>query len=149
MKHFTLLPYLLIFVFLSCKKPEPFQFKGLENFTVHSIATDSATISSDVVFYNPNAFSVELKNIEADFYANDNLLAHHLIDTLITVPASAETKVPVTMRVSLQPIINNALTMFLNKQVMIRAKGKTQIGHSGIYITVPFEFSKNQEINLF
>ncbi len=134
---------------MSCKKPQPFQFRGLENFTVHGISADSATLSSDVVFYNPNSFSVELKNIEADFYANDHLLAHHLIDTLITVPANVETKLPVTLRVSVQPIINNALTMFLNKQVLIRAKGKTQIGHSGIYVTVPFEFSKNQEINLF
>lgn len=149
MKVSALLLYLLIFIFIGCKKPEPFQFRGLENFSVQEISTDSATLTSDVVFYNPNQFSVDLKNIESDFYANEHLLAHYYRDTLINVPPATEMKIPVTLRVSLQPILNNALAAFLNQEINLRAKGKTKIGSSGIFITVPFEFSKNQKIQLF
>ena len=149
MKASALLPSLLILIFIGCKKPEPLQFRGLQNFSVKEISTDSATLISDVVFYNPNQFSVELKNIESDFYANDHLLSHYNRDTLIKVPAATEMKIPVKLRVSLQPILNNALAAFLNQEINLRAKGKTKIGSSGVFITIPFEFSKNQKFSFF
>lgn len=140
---------LLIFVFVGCKKPQAFQFKRLDNFSVSEISGDSATLAADVVFYNPNAFKMQVKNIDADFFANDNLIAHHTIDSLINVPSKQDTYVPVKLRISIQPLINNAISALLNKSINFKIKGKTKVGTSGIYTTLPFEFSKDQKINLF
>lgn len=144
----ALLPCFLTFVFFSCKAPEPFEFRGLENLTLGEVNTDSATITTNVVFYNPNSFRVSLKNLESDFYANESLISHYVLDTLLDVPAATEMRIPVSLRVNVQPILSNAVSAFLNRQILLRMKGKTQLGHSGIFITVPFEFSKNQQIDL-
>jgi hypothetical protein len=52
------------------------------------------------------------------------------------------------MRVSMGGVFKNAFSMFMNKEVLIKVKGKTKIGKGFIFLDVPFTYETRQAISL-
>jgi hypothetical protein len=148
MKIFALL-FLLIVAFGSCKKPESFEYRDLRNFKVDSLGFENSTISMDLVYFNPNNYGVDLKNIDCDVYVEHNYLGKYVLDTTMHIAKKSEFVVPSKMRVDMKNLFKNTLMSLFSKELLLEVKGTTRVGKAGIYITVPFSYSGRHEFSMF
>ncbi len=140
------LPVVLV---ISCKKPVAFEYRDLRNFRIDSIGLLSSGISMDLVYFNPNNFNVDLKNVNCDIYINQAYLGKYVLDTTMHIAKRSEFTIPSHMQVDMKNIFKNTFVTLFSKDVLVEVKGTTRVGNSGIYITVPFDYSGRHQFSLF
>jgi LEA14-like dessication related protein len=134
---------------LGCAKPQSFDYRGIKNIRLNNFGTDSSRVSMDLVYFNPNKYGVNLKNVNADVSINQVPVGHIILDTSMHIPASAEFTVPASMNLDLKSLLNSSINLLLNNDVTIGAKGTTRVGKGGVFVTVPFSYEGKQKLNLF
>ena len=140
---------LFIVLMASCKKPQSFEYRGMQHLKVDSIGLVSSRISLELVYFNPNNFGVNLRNVNCDVYINHNYLGKYLLDTTMHIAKRSEFIIPSFMQVDMKNVFRNALGTFLSSQVLVELKGSTRVGKSGIFITVPFTYSAMEKFSMF
>ena len=137
-------------VFLAaCNKPQSFEYRGMQNLKVDSIGLVSSKISLELVYFNPNNFGVDLRNVNCEIFINHNYLGKYVLDTIMHIAKRSEFTIPSSMNVDMKNIFKNALGTFLSKQVLVEINGSTRVGKSGIFITVPFNYSAMEKFSMF
>ena len=134
---------------MACNKPQSFEYRGMQNLKIDSVGLVSSKISLELVYFNPNNFSVDLRNVSCDIYINHNYLGKYVLDTLMRVNKRSEFAIPSGMNVDMKNIYKNALGTFLSKQVLIEINGSTKVGKGGLFITVPFNYSAMETFSMF
>lgn len=141
---------LILFAFIvSCKKPESFEYRDLKNFKVDSLGFEKSAVSMDLVYFNPNNFGVDLKEIDCDVYVEHNYLGKYILDTTMHIAKKSEFSVPSHMQVDMRNIFKNTVTSFFASDLLLEVKGTTRVGKAGIYITVPFSYSGRHKFSFF
>jgi LEA14-like dessication related protein len=144
-----ILGILFIVLLTACNKPQSFEYRGMQNLKVDSIGLVSSKISLELIYFNPNNFGVDLHNVNCDVYINHNYLGKYVLDTVMHIAKRSEFTIPSSMNVDMKNIFKNALGTFLSKQVLVELKGSTRVGKSGIFITVPFDYSAMEKLSMF
>lgn len=103
----------------------------------------------DFVFYNPNSFPVNLKNVDCDVFLDSSYVGKFLLDTTMHIAGTSEFTLPASFDVEMKNVLKNSLSLLTNNEVLIGAKGTTRVGRAGIYITIPFNYNGKQKLNLF
>ena len=103
----------------------------------------------ELVFFNPNKYGVNLKNVNCELYVDSMYLGHLLLDTSLNIPASSEFILPTSIKINPKSLISNDLSFLSNNEISISAKGSTKIGKGGFYVTIPFTYHGKQRLNLF
>lgn len=133
----------------SCKKPTAFDYRDVRNIRVDNLGLNTSRVSMDLVYYNPNNFGVNLKNVNCDIYIDSNYLGKFVLDTLMHIPKASEFTLPASMQVNMKGLFKNSINLLFNNEVTIAAKGTSRVGKGGFYVTVPFNYQGKQKINLF
>lgn len=144
-----ILGILSIVLITACNKPQSFEYRGIQNLKVDSIGLVSSKISLELIYFNPNNFGVDLHNVNCDVYINHNYLGKYVLDTVMRIAKRSEFIIPSSMNVDMKNVFKNALGTFLSRQVLIELKGSTRVGKSGIFITVPFDYSAMEKFSMF
>ena len=117
----------LFVVLLSCSTPEGFEYKGLNNVKVNNVGFEYLDLSLNLVYFNPNNFKVDLKKVDCDVYIDNRYLGKYALDTLMHIPKKQNFELPSRMRVSTGGIFKNAFSLLMNKEVLIKVKGKLKL----------------------
>jgi LEA14-like dessication related protein len=141
--------FCFIIIIAACNKPQSFEYRGMQNFKIDSIGLVNSKISLDLVYFNPNNFGVDLRNVSCDVYVNNNYLGKYVLDTLMHIPKRSEFAIPSSMHVDMKNVFKNAFGALLSKQVLVELRGSTKVGKSGIFITVPFDYSAMETFSMF
>ncbi|MBV9960619.1 MAG: hypothetical protein JO072_00100 [Parafilimonas sp.] len=134
---------------IACKKPQSFEYRGMQNLRIDSVGLVNSKISLDLMYFNPNNFGVDLRNVNCEVYINHNYLGNYHLDTLMHIAKRSEFILPSSMLVDMKNVYKNALGTLLSKQVLVELKGSTRVGKSGIFITVPFDYSAMETFSMF
>lgn len=148
LKRIYLLYCLPLLVFLSCSTPKGFEYKGVNNVKVNNIGFEYLDLSLNLVYFNPNNFRVDLKKVDCEVYIDNRYLGKYALDTLMHIPKKQNFELPSRLRVSMGGVFKNAFSLFMNKEVLIKVKGKTKIGKGSIFFDVPFNYETRQTISL-
>ena len=148
MKRFCLFYCLPLLLILSCSTPKGFEYKGLNNVKVDNVGFEYLDLSLNLVYFNPNNFKVDLKKVDCDVYIDNRYLGKFALDTLMHIPKKQNFELPSRMRVSMGGVFKNAFSLLMNKEVLIKVKGKTKIGKGSIFFDVPFTYETKQTISL-
>ena len=133
----------------ACNKPQSFEYRGMQNLKIDSVGLAKSKISLELVYFNPNNFGVDLRNVSCDVYINHNYLGKYVLDTLMRITKRSEFAIPSSMQVDMKNVYKNSLNTLLSKQVLVELRGTTRVGKSGIFITVPFNYSAMETFSLF
>src|SRR4051812_16941407 len=148
MKKLLPLLFMVFMLFeLACKKPQAFQYRVLRNFHLENFGLEKSRVSMDFVFFNPNTFPVDLKNVDCDVYLDSNYVGKFLLDTTMHISQASEFVLPATLDVDMKNILKNSLSLLTSNEVLIGARGTTRLGRSGIYVKVPFQYEGKQRLN--
>jgi hypothetical protein len=86
--------------------------------------------------------------VDCEVYIDNRFLGKYTLDTLMHIPKKQNFELPSQMRVSMGGVFKNAFSVFMNKEVLIKVKGKTKIGKGFIFLDVPFTYETRQAISL-
>lgn len=140
---------IILILATACKKPVAFNYRDVRNIKLNNLGFDRSLVTMDLVFYNPNNYGVNLKNVNSDVFLEKLPIGKFTLDTTMHIPKNSEFTVPVKMEVSLKNVLRNSVSLLLNKEVTLGAKGSARVGKGGINITVPFNYEGKQKLNLF
>jgi LEA14-like dessication related protein len=140
---------LLLLAVTGCAKPQGFDYRDIKNFKVEKLGFDKSTISMDLVYYNPNNFSVELRKVDCDVYIEDQYLGKYQLDTLMSIPKKAEFTLPSKMEVSMKNVFKNTVSVLFSNEVLVKVKGTTRVGKGNFFINVPVNYEGRHQFELF
>ncbi len=145
----SILYLLLIFMVVSCSKPQGFDYRDIRNFKVEKLGFEKSTISMDLIYYNPNNFGVQLRKVDCDVYIDEKYLGKYQLDTLMSIPKKAEFVLPSRMEVDMKNIFKNTFSVLFGKEVLVKVKGTTRVGKGSIFLNVPVNYEGRHKFEVF
>jgi LEA14-like dessication related protein len=135
-------------ILASCNKPEAPEYLGFRDFSIQNVSMDSALLRTQLAFYNPNAFNMELKRGDVNVYLDDQLANHYVLDSTINILKKDTFYVPLNLRVSPRLLVNSALKMLMNgNKIKVKLLGSVRVKRSGVSFNVPVNYEVMQEIH--
>jgi LEA14-like dessication related protein len=132
---------------IACSKPEAPEYLGFRDFSIQDATMDSALLHTQLAFYNPNAFNMELKRGDVNVFLDDKLANHYVMDSTINILRKDTFYVPLNLRVSPKLLLNSALSMLLNgNKIKVRLVGSIRVKRSGVSFTVPINYEVMQSL---
>ncbi len=127
MKKLTIL--LLLIAVTACTVNKTPEFKALTNVKVKNYSISTITVTSDLVFYNPNSLGGKLAIKDLKIYSNDVLISESNSLTFDT-PAKADFTIPMTTEIRTSNLIKNrkdlmalAMNAAVSKTIPLHYKG--------------------------
>ena len=125
----------------SCSKPEAPEYLGFRDFSVENLSMDSALLRTQLAFYNPNAFVMELKRGDVNVFLDNKLANHYVMDSTINIPKKDTFFVPLNLRISPKLLISSALSMLMNNnKIKVRMEGSIRVKRGGVSFTIPINY---------
>ena len=132
---------------ISCQKPLAPEYRGLENLQIGKLTTQESIISTNLKFYNPNSFGLQMKKAEMDIYLNEKLVDHYLLDSTIYISKLDTFLIPVSLKIDFKNIFNNALQSLLTNEVKIRLAGYAKLKKGAVGFKVPLVYEEKQKLD--
>jgi LEA14-like dessication related protein len=132
----------------ACSEPQSFEFKGLQDIQLDKLTMGKNKIKANVKYYNPNAFSLVLKQIDCKVLLNNGNFTVLKLDTNITIAAKKEFLIPAQLEFQMSDLVKNSMELLLNKPVKLNIKGNATISKGIFTKTVPIEYETTQKLNL-
>lgn len=150
MKAFSVvLTGLFLLVVVSCTKPVAPEYLGFRELRFEKLSMDESLLHTNLAFFNPNPFSMQLKKADINVYLNDELANHYVMDSTIFIPKKDSFLVPLNLRLNPRLLLGSAIKMLLNNnQVKIRLEGNVKVKRSGVGFTVPIHYEELQKLDI-
>lgn len=138
---------LLIFA-IGCSKPLQPTYLGYQNLRLGRVGAKNNVVMSDIKFYNPNKYALNVKQAEMDVYFNDRLLGHTSMNNMVSLPPLDTTLVPFSIEASVTDLLANTAQIFRNPNVRVRIQGNAKAGRGGVFVNIPINYQGTQRIQL-
>ena len=148
MKQFKYCFLFLMILLSACSEPQSFEFKGLQDIQLDKLTMGKNKIRANVKYYNPNAFSLVLKQIDCKVLLNNGNFTVLKLDTNFTIPAKKEFLIPAQLEFQMSDLVKNSMELLLNKPVKLNIKGNATLSKGIFTKTVPIEYETTQKLNL-
>jgi len=145
--QFGILVLLIWGAISSCGKMKDLEFLRVASFNFDNLSFSKSTVRMELAYYNPNNFSLRLKDAEFDVFLDDRKVGHSLQDTLIDIPARDTFYFPVKLEVDMGHVFQNILGALTNKEVTIKASGNCKVGKKGIFLPFPIKCETKQKLD--
>jgi LEA14-like dessication related protein len=143
-----LLSFFLLFTICSCSKPKELVYQDIRNFRVHQLGFKESVIGLDMIYYNPNKYTLECKGGDVDVFMNDNYLGKANIESRTVIPRLDTFSVPVSLTMDMKSMLQNSLQLISKPDVAIKLKGYVKVGKDGVYFNVPVNYITQQRIEI-
>ena len=148
MKSF--LTFIIAATFLaSCKTPdlvEP-EYRDIRNARFIEAGLLQSTASVDLVYYNPNNYSVNLTEARGDVYIDNKYLGRLELAEKVSVNKNSEFILPALIKLDNVSIIKNQNDIFKRKEVLLRIEGMAVLSKSGFSKELPFKYEKMESVD--
>ncbi len=148
MKQFN---YGLLFILLlisACSVPKTFEFKGLQDIQLEKLTMGKNKIKANIIYHNPNAFSLVLKQIDCKVLLNNGKFTQLKLDTNITIPPNQDFLLPAQLEFQMSDLVKNSVELILNRPVKLNIKGNATLSKGIFTKTVSIEYETTQKLNL-
>lgn len=125
----------LALIFAGCIQVEEPEIKEVRNFRVENLYLSDVRIGFSIVYYNPNDFSVTVKETEVKVYIDAVLLGNFVQDTSVDVNKRGDFTIPLTGQIPVATVLQLDLKDIHKRTVQVQAEGTTKVGKGGIFIT--------------
>ena len=140
---------ILILIQTSCQEPKSLEFKEFKNLNVDKLSFAGASLTVDLVYYNPNNFGLQLNRTDLDVYIDSTFLGHSSQDIQVNVPKRDVFTIPLKLDLDVKNLLKNGITSMFNKNVSVRVLGSVKVGKAGIYKSFPVDYTSIQNFSMF
>ena len=135
--------------FISCKAPdlvEP-EYRDIRNARLIEAGLLQSTAGIDLVYYNPNNYTVNLTQARGDVYIDNKYLGHLELAEKVSVQKKSEFILPALIKLDNVSIIKNQSDIYNRKEVLLRIEGMATLSKSGFSKDVPFKYEKLESVD--
>jgi LEA14-like dessication related protein len=140
---------LLVIILISCAAPKSFEYKEVRNIKLDQFGFEKTSLDMEIVYFNPNNFGLDLRNVDADVYIDNHYLGKMNLDTSMHISKKSDFILPSKIALDLKEFYKNALNLVASNEVLVTVKGTTRVGKAGLYKTVPFTYEGRHKLSLF
>jgi LEA14-like dessication related protein len=148
MKQFNFALLFFMLLLSACSEPQAFEFKGLQDIQLDKLTMGKNKIRANVKYYNPNPFSLVLKQIDCKVLLNNGNFTVLKLDTNFTIPANKEFLIPAQLEFQMSDLVKNSMELLLNKPVKLNITGNATLSKGIFTKTVPIAYETTQKLNL-
>ena len=148
MKQFNYGVLFIILLLTACSEPQSFEFKGLQDIQLDKLTMGKNIIRANIRYYNPNDFSLVLKQIDCKVLLNNGKFTQLKLDTNFNVPPKKDFLLPAKLEFQMSDLVKNSMELLLNKPVKLNITGKATLSKGMFTKTVPIEYETTQKLNL-
>lgn len=132
----------------SCKSEnikEP-EYREIRNVRLIDVGLLQTTAGLELVYYNPNDFSVQLANASGDVYVDNMFFGRFGIQDKVAVRKHDEFIVPAVIKMDNISAIKNHREIWKKKEAMIRIEGFATVKKAGFNKEIPIKYEGMQDI---
>jgi LEA14-like dessication related protein len=122
------------------------EYREIQNVHIEDVGLLQTTAGFDMVYYNPNDFSVQLTNARGDIYIDNMYFGKFSIKDKVSVGKRKEFIVPALIKMDNISAIKNHKEIFQKKQAMIRIEGFATVRKAGFTKEVPIKYEGIQDL---
>jgi len=148
MKQFNYGLLFVIVLLTACSDPQSFEFKGLQDIQLEKLTMGKNTIRANVKYYNPNDFSLILKQIDCKVLLNNGKFTQLKLYTNFTIPPKKDFLLPAQFEFQMSDLVKNSMELLLNKPVKLNIKGNATLSKGMFTKTVAIDYETTQKLNL-
>ena len=136
----------LLFIFLlvsACQQIQPLQCKKIARFEITTTSIQATQMELELIIENPNAFTVDVKNIHCYLYKEDQQIGIINSENLMHFKANTESIIKLKTTIETKKIISNAIDMLLNAEQAVQFKitGTAAVGRGHMFINMSIHYS--------
>ena len=124
------------------------EYRDIRNIRLVKAGLLQTTAGVDLVYYNPNDFSLQLSNAKGDVYIDNSFFGRFELDNKIQVRKRSEFTIPVVFKLDNIGAIQNR-DLYKRKEAMVRIEGIARVKKSGFVKEIPIKFERMQNIEQF
>lgn len=143
----TAILFFLLF-FTACSEPQSLEFKGLQDIQLDKLTMGKNKLKANIKYYNPNNFSMVLKQIDCKVLMNNGQFTTLKLDTNFSIPAQKEFLLPAQFEFQMSDLVKNSMELLFNKPVKLNIVGNATLSKGMFTKTVPIAFETTQKLNL-
>jgi LEA14-like dessication related protein len=128
------------------KEPE---YRDIREIKLIEVGLLQSTAGIDLVYYNPNNFSVQLSEARGDVYVDNAYLGRFSLDDKVRVGKRSEFIVPALIKLDMIGAIKNQREILKKKEVLVRIDGIARVKKAGVSRDLPIKFEAMQNIERF
>jgi len=128
------------------KEPE---YRDIREIRLIEVGILQSTAGIDLVYYNPNKFSVQLSEARGDVYIDNAYLGRFSLDEKVQVGKRSEFIVPAVVELDMIGAIKNQKDILKKKEVLVRIEGLARVKKAGLTRDLPIKFEAMQNIERF
>ena len=141
------LPLLLLMMLQACAKTKEPEFRSVENFRIISLDFTELNIGLDVTWYNPNNFSLTVKEAEADVYVDSLFLGKFIQKETIEVGKNVEFSIPFSGKLPIAKALQLDFKNIGEREILLTANGTVKVGKAGIFVNKTFKYSGKHRLS--
>ncbi len=148
MKQFNYGLLIVMLLLTACSDPQSFEFKGLQDIQLEKLTMGKNIIRANIKYYNPNPFSLVLKQIDCKVLLNNGKFTQLKLDTNFTIPPNKDFLLPAQLEFQMSDLVKNSMELLLNKPVKLNITGTATLSKGIFTKTVPIAYETTQKLNL-
>ena len=145
----TLLSFLVIITSCGTAHIREPEYRDIRDIKVLEIGVLQSTAGIDLVYYNPNNFSVQLTEARGDVYVDNDYFGRFDLDEKVHVGKRSEFVVPAIIKLDMIGAIRNQREILKKKEVLVRIDGFARVKKAGVSRELPIKFEAMQNIERF
>jgi LEA14-like dessication related protein len=129
---------------VSCKAYKDVQepeYRDIQHARLVEVGLLQTKASADLIFYNPNNFTVTLSSAHGDIYLENQYIGKFELDDKVSVKKNAEFIIPVTLKLDNISAIKNR-DIYQKKEVLLRVDGIARISKTGFAREMPINYER-------
>jgi LEA14-like dessication related protein len=146
---YTTVFLLVTVVLFSCCSPKALEYRNVSGFSISKVGLTSSTVNMNIIYYNPNHFSMQLKKTDLDIFIDSNYVGHTTQQAQVTIPSESEFTIPLIVDVNMATVFQNALAAILVKSIKVKVSGNIRAGKAHIYKNFPIQYEGIQPFSFF
>jgi LEA14-like dessication related protein len=148
MKQFNFVFLFFVLFCAACSDPKSFEFKGLQDIQLEKLTMGKNTIRANIKYYNPNDFTLVLKQLDCKILLNNGKFTQLKLDTNFIIPPNKDFLLPAQFEFQMSDLVKNSMELLLNKPIKLNIKGNATLSKGIFTKTVPIEYETTQKLNL-
>lgn len=104
-------------------------------------------LASIMVYYNPNNFSVTVKETDMKVYIDSVFLGNFVQRTTVNVGEKGDFTIPLTGQILVATFLQLDLKDIHKRTVQVQAEGTTKVGKGGIFITKEVQYKGRHRLS--
>lgn len=141
---------LAVLILASCstyKDVQEPEFRDVQNVRIIDVGILQTKAGADLVYYNPNKFSVTLSSARGDVYLDEHYLGRFDLAEKVTVGKRSEFIIPAILKLDNISAVKNQQEIFKKKEVKLRIDGMARLTKMGFSKEIPIKYEKMEDVD--